>query len=408
MLQTLALLLVQSTAFTPVGGVEVSCLENLRGKVGRARVEIVVGAGALDEGENERGIAHLLEHLLMRPLKFDDSNATTSWDYTSFYRDVTGGELQAETIALLRAIRTASFDDRAFEIEQKIVLRELEDRGLANVAPIDPLFGETILARLPGGSAASVRALTAADAKRFHDRLYLKGNTAVVLRGAVDCAALLKALEPELERIPDGFAASTPRVREAEPGARSLTHVPGHFVHGFYWFDASPEEEIVWRLLARHLEQRALDELRKERALTYSPQATFTRRGYGGQLDLTVRTEDADAEVAEWYAEVIESLRGDPSPKTTMADAFTRLRKVLDSDNVRSGLAAIRKETQPVEILEKMTDADLQAHLQKLLVERNSFGTSTPQSNVASLIVLGLFGALVLGVVAVAIKKLTG
>src|SRR5688500_197884 len=70
-LHQLLLLYVQSTAFTPVGGVEVSCLENLRGKVGRARVEIVVGAGALDEGENERGIAHLLEHLLMRPLGFD-------------------------------------------------------------------------------------------------------------------------------------------------------------------------------------------------------------------------------------------------------------------------------------------------------------------------------------------------
>src|SRR5687768_4658962 len=90
----LALLIAQSSAFSPVGGVEVSCLENLRGKVGRAKVEIVVGAGALDEGENERGVAHLLEHLLLRPINFDDSNATTSWDHTSFYRDVTGGELQ--------------------------------------------------------------------------------------------------------------------------------------------------------------------------------------------------------------------------------------------------------------------------------------------------------------------------
>jgi hypothetical protein len=91
-----------------------------------------------------------------------------------------------------------------------------------------------------------------------------------------------------------------------------------------------------------------------------------------------------------------------------MAHAFTKLRKVLESDDVRAGLAAIRKEPQPVDILEKMSEPDLQAILQKLLVERRSFGTSTPESNVASLVVLGLFGAVVLGVLAIVVKKLVG
>jgi predicted Zn-dependent peptidase len=402
----LALLFAQSSAFAPVGGVQVSCLENLRGKVGRARVEIVVGAGALDEGENERGVAHLLEHLLLRPINFDDSNATTSWDFTSFYRDVTGGELQEASIELLRAIRVAGFDDQSFDTEKKIVLNELRDRGVSMSAGVDPIFGDTLLARLPGGDDASVRALRTADAKSYHQRFYTKGNLAVVLRGAVECASLQKALTPELKKFAEGMASATAHVREPEPGPRALPHVPGEFLQGFYWYDASPEDEVVWRLIVRHLEHRALDELRKERAITYSPQGTFSRRGYGGQIDLTVKTQDGESDAAEWYQEELASIRTDPQPKTTMTGSIQRVRKALESDNARAGLAAIRNERQPIEILDKLDDADLQARLQRLLQERRSFGTATPESNVASLVVLGLFGVLVLVVLWVAARKL--
>lgn len=401
----LVLLASQSPAFQSTGGVAVSCLENLRGKVGRARVEIVVGAGALQEKETARGVAHLLEHLLLRPLDFDDSNGTTGWDYTSYYRNVSGGELGAAASQLLRAVGSADFSDRAFALEKKIVLRELEDRG-ASTEGLDPLFGETILGRHPGGSATGVQSLTVEDAKRFHHRYYTKGNIALLLRGAVDCEKIRANLESDLAAIPEGDAADRRVVGEAEPGPRSLPGGPGEFLQGFYWYDASPKEEIVWRLIAQHLEHGALDELRKKRGLTYSPHAVFDRRGSGGRVALVVKTGGESSEVADWYERAVASLRADGSPRQTMEGAIREVRKDLEGDNVRSGLAAIRGEPQPIEILDNLSDDDLQGLLPELLAPRRSFGTATPESNIASLIVLGLFGLIVLGVLGIVAKKM--
>lgn len=401
----LVLLAAQSPAFQATEGVAVSCLENLRGKVGRARVEIVVGAGALHEEETERGVAHLLEHLLLRPLDFDDSNGTTAWDYTSYYRNVRGGELESAAAQLLGAIGKADFSERAFELEQKIVLRELEDRS-ATTEAVDPLFGETLLGRHPGGSAAGVRQLGIEAARRFHRRFYTKGNMSLLLRGAVDCEKARAALAPALALIPEGKAAEVPVVREEEPGPRSLPGGPGEFLQGFYWYDASPEEEVVWRLVARHLEQGALDELRKKRGLTYSPQGLFDRRGRGGRIALVVKTDGESSAVADWYEAAMASLRGDGEPKRSMARASQEVRKDLEGDNVRAGLAAIRKERQPTEILDGLTNEALQGNLRSLLDHRRSFGTATPESNIASLIILALFGLIVLGVLGVVAKKM--
>src|SRR5687768_7598088 len=100
----LALLIAGAPTFAEVSGVQVSCTENIRGKSGRARVELVAGAGALHEAENEHGLAHLVEHLIFRPLGFDHNQGATSWDYTAYFRDVRTTELSTAAIALVEAV----------------------------------------------------------------------------------------------------------------------------------------------------------------------------------------------------------------------------------------------------------------------------------------------------------------
>ena len=67
-----------------------------------------------------------------------------------------------------------------------------------------PIFGGTLLERTLGGSERSVRELTIDDARSYHKRHYTKGNIAVVLRGATDCSAIKKFIEPELSKFPSG------------------------------------------------------------------------------------------------------------------------------------------------------------------------------------------------------------
>ena len=385
--------------FDLAGGVKTSCVENLRGRVGRARVEIVVAAGALQEEEGERGVAHLLEHLLLRPLNLDDSNGATSWDYTTYYRDVSGGELETAAATLIAAVRSSTtFDAEAFQLEQKIVVRELEVRGIANAPEWDSVFGGTILARAPGASAQNVRELELQDAKRFHQRYYNKSNMAVILEGAPNCEQILQVLTPQLAAIPGGPRAQRAKVSDREPGARALANAGGfHFRQGFYWYHATPEEEVVLRLLVTYLGQKAMEDLRKQRGIAYSPSGTFSRRGPGGTIQLDVKTDGESSQVDDWYQSELGTLRQHPKLTGFMATALPKTRKAVHADSTRNALAAIYDEPEPVTLLDKLTDEQLSSSLRKLTDHRRAFGTSTPESNVLSLVILALFGVAVLG-----------
>ncbi|MEQ8276010.1 MAG: insulinase family protein [Deltaproteobacteria bacterium] len=402
------LLLTVAADFDAVSGVKVRCLENLRGKVGRARVEVVVGAGAMHEAPNARGVAHLLEHLLLRPLGFDDSNGATGWDYTTYYRDVRGAELSTAAVDLVQALGDVSFDAGTFDTERNVVLRELEERGADIRFENDPMFSGTVLERAPGGTLAAVRDLDVEDARRFHADHYTKGNVAVLLSGAVSCGAIVRRLTPLLERIPDGDASDVPRVEEKEPGPFPLPPSEDLLIQGFYWFDASPTEEVLWHLIAKDLEQRALDELRKERGIAYSPSARVMRRGTGGIMELKVKTDSQANEAAAWFEEQVEALRATSSPKQRFAQAMGPARVALGDDNVRNALAAIRGEPAPTKILDELDDVTAAESMARLLVDRRSFGTAAPQSSVWTIIILVLFGAVVLGVLGFVAKDLLG
>ena len=400
------LLLAIGADFAPVSDVPVRCLENLRGKVGRARVEIVVGAGAIHEDPDARGVAHLLEHLLLRPLGFDDSNGATAWDYTSYYRDVRGAALSTSAVDLVTALGDVAITPAAFDAERNVVLRELEERGASFRFEHDPMFGSTILERSPGGTIDAVRRLELEDAKRFHAEHYTKGNIAVTLSGAVDCAAILRRLEPLLAKIPDGDASELPRVEASEPGPFPLGSSEDVLIQGFYWYDATPSQEVVWRLVAKHLEQRALDVLRKERGLAYSPSAQIVRRGGGGMLELRVKTDGRADEAAAWFDEEVSALRSSSKPMSHMAAAVDPVRNALLDDSLRIALATIREEPAPESLLSKLDDVAVAKTLEALLVDRRSFGTASPQSNLWSILILALFGAVVVAVLVYLGKEL--
>lgn len=402
-------LLLLAATFEPTGGVALSCQENLRGKIGRARVEVVIGAGALHEGETERGVAHLLEHLVLRPLGFDDGNGATGWDYTQYHRNVNAEQLVPAASELLQQLRTPKLNAEDVALEKRIVLRELEDSGTSHVETHDdPVFGSSSLARSPGGSAASVRDLDPDAVARFHSGHYVRGNIAVLLRGAVDCSAARAALAPILSEFSNGPASEVPKINNQEPGQVTLPSTPGNFVAGFYWYNASMQQELLYRLVAKHLEQQAIDELRKKRGLTYSPQARFLRRGPGGQILLQVQTSSGDSEVQEWYDASLQALLTTPEPHKALSAAIPELRKMLEQDGVRAGLAQIRGEPSPFKVLQSLNDTNLRTALPPLLSSRRAFGSAVPQSNVGSLLILGLFGLLVLGALFYAYREFLG
>ncbi len=379
-------------SFTPVEGVQVACTENLQGRSGRARVEVVVGAGALHEDDDARGVAHVLEHLLLRPLGFDDNNGSTGWDYTNYYRDLKAKDVPSAGRQLIKAIASPKFGAADFEVEQRIVVRELEDRGVSMGDRLsDPIFGDSLLARFPGGSAVAVRDLELSDVKAFYDKHYTRNNVALFVRGATKCEGLKEILARELAALPEGAATTVPREMEKPRGPYPL---PGSgFNAGFVWFDGDLETELTYRVVSKHLEQRALQVLRKERGLTYSPSSHFERRARGGRMWLAVSTDNQEAEVADWYDETVAALISSTNAWDDMKPARKVVRTQVEGDTVRRALAALRDEGNPIEKLDEMTMPSLKV----LLNERHRMGTQVAERNIGSLLILALFGLLVLG-----------
>ena len=381
-------------AYAPLEGVQWSCGQG----AGTGRVDVVVGAGALHERDDERGVAHLLEHLLFRKSNFTyrHENGHTALDLTYYYRTSPSDSLPAAIESLLRELMEPTFNANAVDVERKVVIKELEERGLDKATGPDPLFGSTPLSRSPGGTARDVRGLELQDVLRFHRTHYGKGNVAIRVSGAADCTAIEAQILPLLREWPTGSAAPTPKVTESEPG--QVTLPSNKFRQGFYWYEASPEERLLWVALGEHLRLRAFRELRQERGLIYTPEVTVQRVGPGGLLSFTVDAGDNPRAVSRWFDDTIAALKTEPQVTVHLAEALTQVERWLNEHPETAGLAAIRAEPAPARVLAKLKRDVPQPLLKQMLVDRRRFGSEIAQSNIASLIVLSVFGIGVLGI----------
>ena len=379
--------LLLAASFTPVEGVQVHCAENTQGKSGRARVEVVVGAGALHEADDQHGVAHLLEHLLLRPLGFDDNNGATDWDRTRYFSDVRATELSTAAVRLVRAIRDAEFTEADLEIERRVVLRELTERGDTTLPR--PMFGSTPLSRPIGGDARSVKGLSLDDLRGFHQAHHVRGNLAVLLLGADRCAETIERLRPELEAFAPGPAAKVPPITADHPGA---TRLPGQgFEAGFFWYDASPTDALVMRLVAKHLEQRALEQLRKQEGLAYTPKATYRSMGRAGLIAIDVKTSGASSQVSRWYDRTVAELRDADDPLALMAAAVDQVRRSFDSVSAVDALARLRDQPSPSALLADLDNPTLTRSLARMIAPDRGFGSG--QKSLVEVLVLVACGA---------------
>ena len=148
---------------------------------GTALVRMEVAAGSLDEGDDERGFAHFIEHMsfngsthvpegeMVRLLEREglafgaDTNASTSFEQTTYMLDLPRADPALLGTALMLMRETASeltFDPQAVTRERGVVLSERRDRNTwqlrnleAQMAFLNP--GARYARRLPIGTGRS-------------------------------------------------------------------------------------------------------------------------------------------------------------------------------------------------------------------------------------------------------------
>ncbi|MEO6040600.1 MAG: insulinase family protein [Croceibacterium sp.] len=212
---------------------------------GTGMVQLWVDDGSIAETDAERGYAHFIEHMafngtthvpegeMVRLLEREglafgaDTNASTSYDVTLYKLDLPRNDPALLDTALMLMRETASelaFDPAAIEREKSVVLSERRTRdtyALHNYRDgiVFAYAGARFVDRLPIGTAESVQNATAAGLRAFYRRTYRPENTALVVVGDFDPAAV----EAEIARR-FGDWQGAPLVPRSDPGPVPLRH----------------------------------------------------------------------------------------------------------------------------------------------------------------------------------------
>lgn len=167
-------------------------------------IQCVVWAGSLDEGPDERGVAHFLEHMLFKGTENrgvgqmasmvegagGDINAYTTFDKTAFYLTLPTAQAELGFDILSDAIFHSSFDKDEFLREREVILEEIK-RG--NDDP-GAQVGKRIFATIYEGSEAGrpiigfsdeVKNFSRETLIKFWKRWYQPQNMSLVVVGNI-------------------------------------------------------------------------------------------------------------------------------------------------------------------------------------------------------------------------------
>ncbi len=200
--------------------------------------QVWVHFGGAHEAPDQRGFAHLFEHMMFAGTPTYDREAYARWHlvhggsrnaYTSLDETVYVSEIAPEAhrhVLEMEAdrFRNLSITEAVLERDKKIVTEELRSRR--ENSPMTrlqttlraELFGEHPYAVTPAGTAEDVADVTVDDARAFYEATYRPENLHLVVAGPVDADAVLadvRALFGDLE--PGGVAPpEIPSVPEFE------------------------------------------------------------------------------------------------------------------------------------------------------------------------------------------------
>ncbi|WP_338243950.1 M16 family metallopeptidase [Aurantiacibacter hainanensis] len=184
-------------------------------------LRVAIDAGSLHERDQERGFAHLLEHMIFRESVYfgpgeaiphfqrlgaalgNDTNATTSPTQTVYKLDLPGATRASmdESIRLFTGMvtqPTLSAENVATDVP--IVLSERRERAgparRVQEATTATLFaGQRLAERSPIGTVETLEGATAEAVQAFHQRWYRPENAVVVLVGDADEQVLAAMVE---------------------------------------------------------------------------------------------------------------------------------------------------------------------------------------------------------------------
>ncbi len=204
----------------------------------RAELRLVVNAGSVLEDDDQRGLAHVVEHMAFNGTRrfpkhqigaFMESigmrfgpgvNAATGYDDTVYRLQIPTdqpGVLERALTILEDWAHQVTFDPVEIERERPVILEEWRARRGAGARLQDELFpimvkGSRYADRSPIGTTESIATFKPERLKQFYQDWYRPDLIAVVAVGDFDQAAVAALIERQFAAVP---ARANPRARPA-------------------------------------------------------------------------------------------------------------------------------------------------------------------------------------------------
>jgi predicted Zn-dependent peptidase len=254
--------------------------------------------GSRDESDRERGLAHVIEHMLFkgtgRRSAYDiaseidsyggEINGSTGKESTYYYVDVAAEHWKEALDILLDMYFSSSFDRGEFQKERFVILDEID---MAIDDPEDfvgelfslALWGEHPLGLPVLGNRESIVSLKRSDILRFYRRFYRKSALIISIAGRIDPSSFHAEVERlfRIRRFRNGNGRRGP-VR-SKPTSLTATHTEVrdisqvHVICGVEAYGSRDEKRFALLLLntiiGNSFSSRLFQRIREEKGLCY-------------------------------------------------------------------------------------------------------------------------------------------
>jgi zinc protease len=227
------------------------------GRIPKVLVQIAYDVGSAVEEEGEKGLAHLVEHMIFKGTdeklqegaidgiarKYGASfNAFTSTDETSYYFEVDRANWHHFLPILSDCMQNCTFDSEHLASEVKAVIQELNmyrDRHTSRMVeqalhvafpPNHPYHHPVI------GYKEDLASLTAEGLKAFYKKYYHPERAVLFIVGDIDPDEAIKRAEEEFKAIPGGTS---------QPPRQFPTHLPEFISHTISIYEQVQREKVA-------------------------------------------------------------------------------------------------------------------------------------------------------------------
>jgi predicted Zn-dependent peptidase len=271
-----------------------------------------VRAGSRDEGTDQAGISHFLEHLLFKGTErfssreidelFDamgaEVNAGTGKETTSVYSRFLDGHLERAFDALQDMVLRPAYPD--IDSERQVVIEEIamyEDEPSDKVHDVlaGAVFGDHPLGRPIIGTADVVGSVPVPTISAWHDGRYVPGNIVVAAAGNLEHERIVSLVEGAFGgAAPLPVAPASPELQEPVLRFHQKETEQYHLCLGGPGIPRDDERRFALRILDTILggstSSRLFQEVREKRGLAYAVYSYASHYRDSGQVAVYVGT----------------------------------------------------------------------------------------------------------------------